>query len=168
MSTIYSYWPDLSYISENVDPSKMKYRRHIVVDIHQGDDSWNKFVEQTKKGVDNDKKLKLAQICYWDLSSQNVLDKVFPKGFDPKIEHAGISETSIIMYLFPELNIDCKNVKIKSSNQHKFDLFDFEKMNNEICIASVLADPTESSAVKGKILWDDFISNINKIIATTF
>ena len=116
----------------------------------------------------NDKKLKLAQICYWDLSSQNVLDKVFPKGFDPKIEHAGISETSIIMYLFPELNIDCKNVKIKSSNQHKFDLFDFEKMNNEICTASVLADPTESSAVKGKILWDDFISNINKIIATTF
>ena len=60
MSTIYSYWPDLSYISENVDPSKMKYRRHIVVDIHQGDDSWNKFVEQTKKGVSNDKKLKNA------------------------------------------------------------------------------------------------------------
>jgi len=36
----------------------MKYRRHIVVDIHQGDDSWNKFTEQIKKGVTNDKKLK--------------------------------------------------------------------------------------------------------------
>jgi len=58
MSSIYTYWPDLSYISENVDPSKMKYRRHIVVDIHDGDDSWNKFLEQTKKGVANDKKLK--------------------------------------------------------------------------------------------------------------
>ena len=58
MSSIYSYWPDLSYISENVDISKMEYRRHIVVDIHQGDDSWNKFVEQIKKGVANDKRLK--------------------------------------------------------------------------------------------------------------
>ena len=58
MSSIYTYWPDLSYISENIDRSKMKYRRHISIDIHQGDDNWNKFVEQTKKGVANDKKLK--------------------------------------------------------------------------------------------------------------
>ena len=58
MSSIYNYWPDLSYISKNVDPSKMKYRRHIVLEINDGDDSWNKFVEQTKKGVANDKKLK--------------------------------------------------------------------------------------------------------------
>ena len=36
----------------------MKYRRHINIDIHQGDNSWNNFVEQTKKAVANDKKLK--------------------------------------------------------------------------------------------------------------
>jgi hypothetical protein len=58
MAHIYSYWPDLSYVPENVDLSKMKYRRHINVVIHQGDNSWNNFVEQTKKGVENDKKLK--------------------------------------------------------------------------------------------------------------
>ena len=56
MAHIYSYWPDLSYVPDNVDLSKMKYRRHINVVIHQGDNSWNNFVEQTKKGVENDKK----------------------------------------------------------------------------------------------------------------
>lgn len=58
VTNIYTYWPDLSYVPENIDLSKMKYRRHIVIDIHEGDDSWNKFVEQTKMGVANDKKLK--------------------------------------------------------------------------------------------------------------
>ena len=58
MTHIYSFWPDLSYIPENIDLSKMKYRRHINIDIHQGDNSWNNFVEQTKKAVANDKKLK--------------------------------------------------------------------------------------------------------------
>jgi hypothetical protein len=58
MSHIYNFWPDLSYIPENADLAKMKYRRHINIDIHQGENSWNKFVEQTKKAVANDKKLK--------------------------------------------------------------------------------------------------------------
>ena len=39
------------------------------------------------KKFKNDDEMKILNVCYWDLSSKEVLDEVFPDGFDAKIEH---------------------------------------------------------------------------------
>lgn len=112
--------------------------------------------------------IKILNVCYWDLSSKEVLDEVFPEGFDAKIEHAGVSETSIMMYLYPHLIQSFDHIKIKESNQYKYNVFDFKKMKNETCKHSVLATPKGSSASKGKKLWDECLLEFDKIIKLHF
>ena len=37
---------------------KLKFRRNITMDIQNGDGNWDKFQNQIKAGIENDKKLK--------------------------------------------------------------------------------------------------------------
>ena len=114
------------------------------------------------------KNIKILNVCYWDLSSKEVLDEVFPDGFDAKIEHAGVSETSIIMHLYPHLISNFDHIKVKESNQYKYNVFDFNELKKETCKHSVLATPMGSTAEKGKKLWNEYIIEITKIIKKHF
>lgn len=171
------------HMSGSICMDNVKFVEHLekVVDAYV-DDGHKKFMflnchfENTPCILDtitrlykrHDKDLKMVNVCYWNLSSQKVLDKIFPDGFDAKIEHAGVSETSIIMHLFPELDINYSNINVKESNQYKYNVFDFNKIRNDKNVHSVLATPVGSSAEKGKLMWDEFIVEITKIVKEQF
>ena len=119
-----------------------------------------------KKYKNND--LKIINLCYWDLSSDNILNTVFPDGFNDKKEHGGKLETSIMMYLYPELTKSNLISSIKPSNQFKYNKFDFNSIRNDSSVYSVLSDPTGSSSRLGKLLWDEYIKEITLIIEREF
>ncbi len=48
--------------------------------------------------------MKLMHMGYWEFSTEDTLRKVFPDGFPSwNLEHAGVMETSVMLYLQPEL-----------------------------------------------------------------
>ena len=133
-------------------------------------DTISRLYKRYRDKVNSANNIKMFNVSYWDLSSKEVLDEVFPEGFDPKIEHAGIAETSLIMYLYPKLVKPYDHIKIKESNKYPYELFDFDKLNKEskTCKYGTLASPIGASAKKGKLLWDEYLTEINKLINTHF
>lgn len=133
-------------------------------------DTMSRLYKKYKNRVNEKENIKLMNITYWNLSSKKVLDEVFPEGFDAKIEHAGVSETSIIMYLYPELVRTHKNIKVKESNLYPYEVFDFNKMNKETeeCKYANLASPEGASSKKGELLWKEYLIKIKKIIEKHF
>ena len=126
----------------------------------------NFYKKYSHKIVNTEENIQMIHLCYWNVSSQKILDKIFPSDFYPKAEHAGVAETSIMMHLYPEININFDNITVKPNNEHNYDIFDFQKMNNEQhrYNHSVLSTPKGSSREKGKILYEDCLHNMIKII----
>ena len=131
-----------------------------------------RFYKKYNNIVSKDNNIKMFNVSYWELSSKETIDIVFPEGFNPKMEHAGIAETSIIMYLYPELVKSFDHINIKESNKYCYEFFDFNKIKEEKkdkdMKYATLASPVGSSAEKGKILWDEFLVKINEIIKSHF
>ena len=114
--------------------------------------------------------IKMLHLCYWDIQSEDILNKLLPTNYNPKKEHAGVLETSLMMYLYPKIKIKLDNIKIKNSNQNNYDMFNFDKITKEKenCKYSVLSSPIGSSSKKGGILYKDCLNNIIKIINKEF
>ena len=59
---VFYHWEELSYIPEGMNLAEqlpnLKFRRNITMDIQNGDGNWDKFQNQIKAGIENDKKLK--------------------------------------------------------------------------------------------------------------
>lgn len=62
MTHVFYHWEELSYIPEGMNLAEelpnLRFRRNVTMDIHKGDGNWEKFQNQIKAGIENDKKLK--------------------------------------------------------------------------------------------------------------
>lgn len=114
--------------------------------------------------------IKLLHICYWDVLDNGIIEQIVDDNYNPKTEHAGIVETSLIMYLYPKININIDNIKIKKSNTNNYDLFDFKqlKLEENNCKQCILSNPKLSSSEKGELIYNNCLKNIINAINSNF
>lgn len=112
--------------------------------------------------------VKIIESNWWDVLSQDIIDKVFSDIPFPgwALEHAAITETSLIMYLAPEL---VKEDMIPVENgvipvpYHKYPI-----VKGMVPESGALASAKGSSAEKGKIITDAAIEEFIKIVKENF
>lgn len=113
-------------------------------------------------------KVKLLLTNWWDPMSNNVIDKIFDEVPFPgwALEHAAITETSLMMYFAPELVKEDKIIHTDNITPSTYFRYPIEK--DIVPHTGVLASAKSSSAEKGKIIVEDVIPNILKIIDKAF
>lgn len=101
---------------------------------------------------------------WWDVLSQDIIDRVFEDVPFPgwALEHAAVTETSLIMYLAPNLvNTDKIPEKIDFTPvaYHKYPI-----IKGMVPDSGALASAKGSSAEKGKLIVDSAVEEFIKII----
>lgn len=113
-------------------------------------------------------KVKLLLTNWWDPMSPDVIDKVFDEVPFPgwALEHAAVTETSLMMYFAPELVREDKILDTENASPATYFRYPIEK--DIVPETGILASAKSSSAAKGKIIVDDVIPNIVKIVEEAF
>ncbi|WP_346890539.1 creatininase [Clostridium sp. UBA1056] len=113
-------------------------------------------------------KVKLLLTNWWDPMSPNVIDKIFDEVPFPgwALEHAAVTETSLMMYFAPELVREDKILDTENASPATYFRYPIEK--DIVPETGILASAKSSSAAKGKIIVDDVIPNIVKIVEEAF
>lgn len=113
-------------------------------------------------------KVKLLLTNWWDPMSPDVIDKVFDEVPFPgwALEHAAVTETSLMMYFAPELVREDKILDTENASPATYFRYPIEK--DIVPETGILASAKSSSAAKGKIIVDDVIPNIVKIVKEAF
>ncbi|MGN0675590.1 MAG: creatininase [Oscillospiraceae bacterium] len=101
---------------------------------------------------------------WWDVLPQSVIDKVFEDILFPgwALEHAAVTETSLMMYLAPELvNMDMipTETDFEAVPYHKYPI-----VKGMVPESGALASAKGSSAEKGKFIADTAVEEFVKII----
>ncbi|NLO08801.1 MAG: creatininase [Clostridiales bacterium] len=105
---------------------------------------------------------------WWDPISNDLIQKIFDELEFPgwALEHAAITETSLMMYLAPNLVRTDKILDTKNINPLTFFKYPIDK--NAIPETGVLASAKSSSAHKGKLIVDEVIPSLVKIVKSVF
>lgn len=113
-------------------------------------------------------KVKLLLTNWWDPMSPDVIDKVFDEVPFPgwALEHAAVTETSLMMYFAPELVREDKILDTENASPATYFRYPIEK--DIVLETGVLASAKSSSAERGKIIVDDVVPNIIKIVEEAF
>ncbi len=113
-------------------------------------------------------KVKLLLTNWWDPMSPDVIDKVFDEVPFPgwALEHAAVTETSLMMYFAPELVREDKILDTENASPTTYFRYPIEK--DIVPETGILASAKSSSAARGKIIVDDVIPNIVKIVEEAF
>ncbi len=113
-------------------------------------------------------KVKLLLTNWWDPMSLDVIDKVFDEVPFPgwALEHAAVTETSLMMYFAPELVREDKILDTENASPATYFRYPIEK--DIVPETGILASAKSSSAARGKIIVDDVIPNIVKIVEEAF
>ena len=100
--------------------------------------------------------------------SPDVIDKVFDEVPFPgwALEHAAVTETSLMMYFAPELVREDKILDTENASPATYFRYPIEK--DIVPETGVLASAKSSSAERGKIIVDDVVPNIIKIVEEAF
>ncbi len=100
--------------------------------------------------------------------SPDVIDKVFDEVPFPgwALEHAAVTETSLMMYFAPELVREDKILDTENASPATYFRYPIEK--DIVPETGILASAKSSSAARGKIIVDDVIPNIVKIVKEAF
>lgn len=101
---------------------------------------------------------------WWDVLSQNIIDKVFDVIPFPgwAFEHAAITETSLIMYLAPELVREDLISDVNGATPAPYAKYPI--VNGMVPESGILAPAISSSAEKGKLMTDNAISAFIDIV----
>lgn len=112
--------------------------------------------------------VKILLTNWWDPMSPNVIDKVFDEVPFPgwALEHAAVTETSLMMYFAPELVREDKILDTENATPATYFRYPIEK--GIVPESGILASAKSSSAEKGKIIVDDVVPNIIKIVHEAF
>ena len=109
-------------------------------------------------------KVKLLLTNWWDPMSPEVFDEVPFPGW--ALEHAAVTETSLMMYFAPELVREDKILDTENASPATYFRYPIEK--DIVPETGVLASAKSSSAERGKIIVDDVVPNIIKIVEEAF
>lgn len=102
-------------------------------------------------------------LSYWDFVTEETINKLYPDGFTGwALEHAGVMETSLMLYLYPDL-VDMNRVtEISPSNLPLYDVFPI--IPSRTPISGCLSSPARASREKGEILYTVCINGIVEAI----
>jgi len=105
---------------------------------------------------------------WWDPMPEDVIDRIFDEVPFPgwALEHAAVTETSLMMYFAPELVHEERIIDTHGATPCVYFKYPIDK--NAIPETGVLASAKSSSAKKGKIIVDEVIPNLVKIVNTVF
>lgn len=105
---------------------------------------------------------------WWDVLSQETIDKVFSEVAFPgwAFEHAAITETSLMMYLAPELVREDKISDEMGAEPAAY--VKYPIVEGMVPASGVLAPAVSSSAEKGKLMTDEAISAFIEIADRNF
>jgi creatinine amidohydrolase len=97
------------------------------------------------------KDVKIIKNCFIQFLNDGDIDKIFPKGFPGwDLEHAAILETSLMLYLRPDLVRQDRLVPDKAENLPPYDIYPVPK--DIIPSSGILADPSGASADTGEYI----------------
>lgn len=113
-------------------------------------------------------KVKILLTNWWDPMSPDIIDKVFDEVPFPgwALEHAAVTETSLMMYFSPKLVKEDKIINTDNVSPATYFRYPIEK--DIVPPTGVLASAKSSSTEKGKIIVDNVVPNIVKIVEKAF
>jgi len=116
------------------------------------------------EGIDG---LKIVHMGYWEFSTEETLRKVFPDGFPSwNLEHAGVMETSVMLYLNERLvNFDLVP-KHPPADFPPYDVYPVDP--SRIPSTGALSSGQTASAEKGKYMLDEYVETISIALRREF
>ncbi len=108
--------------------------------------------------------MKVIRTEYWDFTPQQVYDEIFPGKFPGvDLEHAALIETSMMLYLHPEL---VQQDKIPNDKLAEFPAYDaYPQDGRYVPPTGVLAPAGSASAEKGKLLVEKTVNAMAQALA---
>jgi creatinine amidohydrolase len=112
-------------------------------------------------------RLSVMRLEYWDFCTEQTLSRVFPSGFPGfALEHAAVIETSMMLYLHPEL-VHLEQIPDEPAAQ--FPPYDMYPTRTEWVPASgVLSSAKGSSADKGALICNEVTARMSTAVRTEF
>lgn len=110
---------------------------------------------------------KVVKIRYFELLSNDVLNKIFPEGFlGWALEHAAVMTTSLHLYLTPKLADMSKAPTHAPIDYPPYDIFplDPERGTKTGCLSS----PAKATAEKGKIVFETVVKGLSDVLQREF
>lgn len=108
------------------------------------------------KGFDD---IKCIFMSYWDFVTDETINKIYPDGFPGwALEHAGVMETSLMLYLAPEFVDMSRVMDIPPDNLPLYDVYPIipERTPKSGCLSS----PLNSTKEKGELLYNVCVNGI--------
>lgn len=109
----------------------------------------------------------IVETNWWDPLPNTLIDKIFDEVPFPgwALEHAAITETSLMMYFAPELVLADKIIDSKTEPcaYHKYPID-----KSTIPATGVLATAKSSTAAKGKLIVDTVLDKLEEIVDLAF
>lgn len=121
------------------------------------------------EGIDlalNDAKdicVKIVLLYYWDFVPEETINKLYPNGFTGwALEHAGVMETSLMLYLYPNLVNMERILDLPPTDLPLYDIYPIipERTPKSGCLSS----PKNATVEKGEILYKVCVDGISKAL----
>ena len=111
--------------------------------------------------------IQVVMLSYWDFVTDAVIGKLYPDGFTGwAVEHGGVLETSLMLYLHPNL-VDMDYVPLHPPAQ--FPPYDiFPPISSWTPSSGCLSSAKNASAEKGQILFDVCADGISVALSEAF
>ena len=111
---------------------------------------------------------KIIMMSWWDLITQNTIDKIFDEVEFPgwALEHAAITETSLILKFKPELVHMDKLIDEKIEEVPPYQVYPIPK--DLVPKSGLLSIGRTSSAAKGELIVDEALSKMVEIVNKEF
>lgn len=111
--------------------------------------------------------MKIVHMGYWEFSTMETLRKVFPDGFPSwNLEHAGVMETSVMLYLNEDLVHFDLVPKHPPAEFPPYDVFPVEPAR--VPATGALSSGQTASAEKGKYMLDEYVETISAALNKEF
>lgn len=111
--------------------------------------------------------MRIVKLDYWEFLSEPTMAKLFDGGFISwEVEHAAVMETSVMMYLHPELvRVD----KIPDHPPAEFPGYDMYPPDTSLVPNSgALSSAKQASAEKGEMVVTEFVERISDALREAF
>ena len=121
-------------------------------------------------GRDAMREMKILRIGYYEFTSAETEALVWPDGFPSwPLEHAGMMETSVMLYRYPEL-VDMS--KLPTDVPASFPPYDVYPVSFEnlptLPRSGALNSAKQATAEKGKLMFDEYVAEISVAVTEEF
>ena len=115
----------------------------------------------------NAEDVKILKNCYVEFLNEDDIKKIFPKGFPGwALEHAALVETSLMLFLRPDMVRTDRIVADKAENLPEYDIYPCP--SDLIPKTGILADPTGASVEIGKYIVNRCLEEFEKTVRREF